>query len=511
MECIFSNMMNRCRYLLLLLLWVVSFGLYGQNIPAESSDTLVVNMGLQDVIDLAKEQSLYSFRSQNMYLAKYWEFRNYKADRLPILSLNTTPVNYDRSVVNRYDSEIDAERFIPRSYLTSDAELSVRQNVPFSGGVFDVRSSLSRIQNLDNDDVEYASVPFSVGFTQSLNGYNRFRWESRIEPVKFEKAKKDYLQSLESLAVQVTNYFFGQITAEINLKIAETNYSNADTLYRIGKGRFEIGTVTQDELLDLELGLLNASMEVTRSQVNLKQSRAALSSFLGLDDNILIKCVVPTEIPRLKINFDKAMALALENNPTMLDFTRREMEAGQAVARTRSESGLNASVRANFGINKNADDLQSAYQSPFLEQEQVKISLNIPIVDWGLRKGQIQMARSNQQVEEATVKQERIDFEQDLFIRIMEFNMQEKQVEISAKADTIAQMGYDVTKQRFLIDKVDVIRLNSARNSLDAARRNYVSSLRQYWRSFFEMRQYTLYNFTDDRPLMEDLDKLLQQ
>ncbi len=89
--------------------------------------------------------------------------------------------------------------------------------------------------------------------------------------------------------------------------------------------------------------------------------------------------------------------------------------------------------------------------------------------------------------------------------------MQEKQVEISAKADTIAQKGYDVTKQRFLIDKVDVIKLNSARNSLDAARRNYISSLRQYWRSYFQMRQITLYDFVNDRPLIKELEELLQQ
>lgn len=480
--------------------------------PNQNNDAVEITLTLDDVIELAHQQSLYSFRSQNMYLARYWEFRSYKADRLPILSLDATPVNYDRSVVSRYDSEQNSEYYSQRSYFTSDASLSVRQNVPVTGGVFDVTTSLSRSQNLDDsEDIQFASVPVSVGFSQPLNGYNRFKWESRIEPLKFEKAKRDYLQSLESLAIQATDYFFGQVTAEINLKIAETNYSNADTLYNIGKGRFEIGTVTQDELLDLELSLLNASMEVTRAQVNLRQSQAALNSFLALEDDIIVNCKIPEEIPELKIEPEKAMALALENNPDILDYQQRMLEAEQRIARTRSESGLSADIRANFGVNKNADEIGIAYGSPFEDQQQVMVSLNIPLLDWGLRKGQIQMARSNRDVTEATVRQERIDFEQDLFIRIMEFNMQEKQVQISAKADTIAQKGYDVTKQRFLIDKVDVIKLNSARNSLDAARRNYISSLRQYWQSYFQMRQYTLFDFINDQPLMENLDDLLQQ
>jgi outer membrane protein TolC len=475
-------------------------------------DGVEVEMTLDDVIDMARQQSLYSFRSQNMYLARYWEFRSYKADRLPILSLNATPVNYDRSVVSRYDSETDSEYFSQRSYFTSDASLSVRQNVPFTGGVFDVSTSLSRSQNLeDRADIQFASVPVSVGFSQPLNGYNRFKWESRIEPLKFEKAKREYLQSLESLAMQATDYFFGQVTAEINLKIAETNYSNADTLYNIGKGRFEIGTVTQDELLDLELGLLNANLEVTKATVNLRQARAALNSFLALEDNVVINCQVPDEIPELKIDPQQAMGLALENNPEILEFRQQMLEAEQRIARARSESGLSANIRANLGVNKNSDDIGIAYGTPFEDQQQVRVSLNVPLLDWGLRKGQIQMARSNRDVTEATVKQERIDFEQEFFIRIMEFNMQEKQVEISAKADTIAKRGYDVNKQRFLIDKVDVIKLNSARNSLDAARRNYISSLRQYWRSYFQMRQVTLYDFIQDEPLIENLENLLQQ
>lgn len=295
------------------------------------------------------------------------------------------------------------------------------------------------------------------------------------------------------------------------MEIAKTNYSNADTLYRIGRGRFEIGTVTQDELLDLELGLLNAELAKSRADIDLKQAYASMNSFLGLPDNVKIICVVPSVVPNVKVNVDEAINLAMENNPQILDFEYQLLSAGQSVARARAESGLSASIRGNVGINKSAAELNQAYQSPFLEQQQVRVSLNVPIVDWGLRKGRIQMARSNQEVTEATVKQAKIDFEQELIINILDFNLQEMQVGIAAKADTIAQMGFEVTKQRFMIDKVDVIRLNSARNSLDSARRSYIAALRRYWVSLYGVRQLTLFDFINRRPLMEDLDELLKK
>lgn len=472
-----------------------------------SSELLEVELTLDDVIELAGKQSLYSFRIKNMYLASYWEFRSFKANRLPSLILNTTPIDFDRSVAPLQDSE----GYRDRNMFTSDASLSVRQNVPWTGGVFDVTSSLSRIQDLDSDIVQYRSTPVSIGFTQSINGYNQLRWESRIEPLKFEQAKLQYLQSRESLAITATNQFFAVASSEIDRRIAEINYANADTLYRIGRGRFEIGTVTQDELLDLELSLLNARFELSRSEVDLRQANAALSSFLGLDDDVWVKCIVPAEIPELQVEVDRALALALENNPDILSYQRQLLEAAKSVKQTRANNGVSANIRANLGVNRTASDIDMAYQSPFLEQQQVMLGLSVPIMDWGVRKGRVEMARSNQEVTEAEVNQSLIDFEQEAINTFLDFNLQEEQVAIAAKADTIAQLGFDVTMQRFLIDKVDVIRLNSARTSLDAAKRNYINALRRYWTSYYGIRQLTLHDFENDRPLIEELDDLLQK
>ncbi len=121
------------------------------------------------------------------------------------------------------------------------------------------------------------------------------------------------------------------------------------------------------------------------------------------------------------------------------------------------------------------------------------------------------MARSNREVTEAEVRQAKIDFEQNIFLQVMEFNMQESQVKIAAKADVIAQKGYEVTKQRFLIDKVDVIKLNAARISVDAAKRNYIQSVQTYWSNYFNIRKSTLYDFEAKQTLIKELDELLQK
>jgi len=88
--------------------------------------------------------------------------------------------------------------------------------------------------------------------------------------------------------------------------------------------------------------------------------------------------------------------------------------------------------------------------------------------------------------------------------------MQDDQVVISAKSDTIGQKRYDVTKQRFLIGKIDVLNLNDALKEKDSAKRGYISSLRDYWNSFYTLRQLTLYDFVNNQSLSEEFDKLIK-
>lgn len=63
-----------------------------------------ITLDLQQTIALANDSSLEAFRTKNMYLAGYWEYRTYKANRLPSLTLNMTPAQYNRDITKRYDS-----------------------------------------------------------------------------------------------------------------------------------------------------------------------------------------------------------------------------------------------------------------------------------------------------------------------------------------------------------------------------------------------------------------------
>ena len=69
-----------------------------------------ITLDLKRTIAMANDSSLEAFRTKNMYLAGYWEYRTYKANRLPSLTLNMTPAQYNRDITKRYDSEQDLDK-----------------------------------------------------------------------------------------------------------------------------------------------------------------------------------------------------------------------------------------------------------------------------------------------------------------------------------------------------------------------------------------------------------------
>jgi len=108
-----------------------------------------------------------------------------------------------------------------------------------------------------------------------------------------------------------------------------------------------------------------------------------------------------------------------------------------------------------------------------------------------------------------SVEQERIDFEQSVFLTVMQFNMQENQLIIAAKSDTVAQKRYDITQKRYMIGKVnDVLELNNAQIDNDNAKKSYYQSLHTYWVNYFQLRKLTLYDFRENHKIEFNLSDI---
>jgi outer membrane protein TolC len=465
---------------------------------------------LEEVISLAKEQSPMAILAKHRFRGSYWQYRTHTAKFLPGLNLTSTIPDLTRSI-DRITLPDGSDAFVERKVANSSLDLELTQNIGLTGGSIFMSSGLQRIDLLgvSKDKTSYLSTPVSIGFRQPIKAHNSFKWEKKIEPLRYEEAKKDYIDAMELVSQRAVNYFFNLALAQVNIQIAEINYSNNDTLYRIARGRYNIGTIAENDLLQMELSLLNAGTSLNEARIQLEIQKYQLRSFLGYNETVNIELLIPDSIPEFEVDVAFALDEAKKNSPEILSMERQLLEARRDVAQAKAEKGLTANMYASFGLTKQALLLDQVYTNPE-DQERVRVGLEIPVVDWGLGKGRYRMAQSNQEVVKTNVQQAEIDFEQEVMLQVMQFNLQDDQLRIAAKADTIAQSRYDVTKQRFLIGNVDVLDLNVALTEKDTAKRGYLAALHDYWSYFYNIRKLTLFDFVAGVPLSAQFDELLQ-
>ncbi len=462
---------------------------------------------LQETIEIATDSSLQAFSAQNSYLARYWEYKAYKAARLPSLNLEMTPIRYNRDFVSRYNSEANIDVYRQQQSLHSYGNLSIKQNVDLTGGTFFIDSDLGYMKNFgDSIYAQFSSVPIRIGYSQSLFGFNSFKWEKKIEPLKYEKAKKKLIFDVEQISEYASQYFFNLAMAQTEYNIAKDNVASSDTLYRIGTERQKIASISQADLLTLKLDAINAINSLKNAEISLKRAMFSFVSFLNIDKETIVHLQLPDKPKRIDISTDMALYYSRENNPDFLSNKQELLEAEREVERTKKSSNFEASISASIGFNQVASDLTGAYKNP-LQQDIISVGVKIPLVDWGVRKGKANMAKNNLNVTKISIQQDELSLEEDVIMTVNDFNVQQDLISSAEEALSLAVLAYETTKQRFMIGKADINSLTLSLNRQKDAQNNYISALKNYWMSYYKIRKLTLFDFEKQESLSSIFDR----
>lgn len=462
-------------------------------------------LSLEDAIDIAKQQSPDAFNSKQQFRASFWEFKSYRASNLPALSLTAMVPNIQQSL-SPYLNPDGTQSYVRQQNLSASANLALTQKLGLTGGTIYISSGLQGVNNFKTENpISYMSTPVNVGYVQPIFTFNPYRWDRKIQPLKYDQAKRKFLEDIENIAINATNYFFNLLQAQLDQKIAFTNLSNYDTLFHIAKGRYQLGKIAENDLLQLELSYLKAQANVEKASLDLDNAMFRFTSYLRIKDTTHIELIPPTDINFFKIDPIKAIEQANKNTSAAIDFKKRLLEAARDVSRAKNEGRFDAELNAVIGLTQTGADIPDAYTNP-LDQSQVSLGLTIPILDWGVSRGKIKMAQSQQEVVKNSVEQDIIDFQRNIYLKVIQFNMQQNQILIAAKSDTVAKKSYDVTKARYLIGKiVSILDLNNAQIETDNSQKSYYFALQTFWRSYYEIRKMTLFDFRDNIPLSFDI------
>lgn len=454
---------------------------------------------LSQVVELAREQSIAGKQAATVRKTSYWQYRTFLANFKPQLSLDGSLPSFTRSFVQVTQPD-GTLAFQPVSNNNSVLNLSLSQNIPLTGGSIYVQQQLQRFDNFLNRSTLYNGIPFAFGLTQPLFRFNQMKWDRQTEPLRYAESNQQYVEALEQVALDATSLYFDLLVAQVNLQIAETNRANNDTLYKIAGHKLVLGKISQNDLLQLQLSVLNAKKDLASARQTAEVASLKLRSYISSRESLPLELATPNQISDFSVDIKQALAEAFANRSDAIAFGRKLLEANRDLDKARKENGLNATVNAAFGLSNRGNRPVDVYVRP-QDREFVEIQFTLPIMTWGRAQARTETARANQQLTQQTVEQARRNFEQQIYTQVTLLDMLRQQVKLTAEADQIAQRRYQIAQDRFKLSDLSVTDLGIATQDKDRARRDAILALRDYWLAFYTLRLLTLYDFETNQKI----------
>lgn len=459
---------------------------------------------LFEIIQLTRTQSPAWLRAETRKENNYWQYKTYLSNYSPQLGLTGTLPNYQRNFlpITQEDGTI-IYRAVSQNNV--DLRLGLTQSIGVTGTTIFASTNMNRYDDFKNDFKQYSGQPINIGFIQPILQFNQLAWDKKIKPLEYETSQKNYFEELEQLSVTATQIYFNLMLAQVEMQIAQTNVANNDTIYKIAQGRYQLGKIGENLLLQLELNLLNSQLAISQGEVDLQNASLNLKSYVGIPSNAQIILSLPETMPQFEVDENVALLEAKKNNPNPIDFRRRVLVAEQGLARAKGTTGVQFDLFGQYGLSNRGMSIGDVYQNP-QNSQLVRLQMNVPILDWGRAKSTKKSAEAFLRLTEYQVEQDELTFEQEVLTQVRNFTLLRKQVTARKKSDEIAQQAYNIAYQLYLIGKIPITELNQSLASKDQAKQRYIQSLRDFWTSYFQLRQFTLYDFEKDSLLVRDID-----
>lgn len=466
-------------------------------------------ISLEEAIALARTNSVEASVALNELKSAYWGYRTYRAELLPEVIFKATVPSYHKQYAS-YMDDSGSYSFVRTNYLEMNGELSVTQNIWLTGGTLSLNTSLDFMRQLDGDKYNrFMSIPLVLTLDQPLFAANNLKWSRKIEPLRYKEAQARFLSETEGVALTAINYYFSLLMAMETQGIARQNLENASRLYEVAKEKRAIGQISQNDLLQMELNLLNAQSAMTDADSNYKSAMFQLRSFLDIAEDIELVPQIPPSPSLVEVIYQDAYDKAWKNNKFALNIRRRQLEADYDVAKANG-SLRQVNLFAQVGFTGTGADIRRSYD-PLKDNQVVEIGVTIPLLDWGKRKGQVKVAESNRQVVESQLRQETQNFNQDLFILVERFNNQQRQLQIAVKGDSISEKRYQTNVETYMIGRLSTLDLNDSQISKDEARKSYVNQLYLYWYYLYQLRSLTLWDYASNAEIEADIEKIIER
>ena len=463
----------------LIALLIVVAGCFAPGLRAQT-------LTLDQAIMIARDSATAAHLAASSLRQSEWEHEQFLAQRRPQIFFGMD-VGYQKM-----SFEPSTHFYKLRNYnmFNSFAELRLEQKALAAGGEFYATTGTlwTRYFNQDDPLRMFSTIPLGVGYCNDLISYNPYKWEKALNDLKYKTDQKEYLHTLGRISLETARLYLTCYVSMAKYDICVNNASVAAELLEIGREKFNMASLSKNELSALELQSLNAENSLFNARQQMEDARERLLSYLKIDAYSQEIQLEAPPVPEYKIiPADEALLLAKDNDPDYLRIREQIISARQQAGKAEAQGRLlQTGVDINLGFQGTTAAIGNVYagQQPFLAGS---VTLRIPIYDGGLARSRKKVAQYRIEYSENAEREAARQLELDVVLTLREFNVQQDLVVRTRRALALADESFDLAQDLYRQGETDINTFILAQNRKDEAHTNYLNSLTGFWVSYYTL------------------------
>ena len=326
---------------------------------------------------------------------------------------------------------------------------------------------------------------FNGGISAAMPVVNAQLWSSlKVSALDVELAVEKARSSRQDMVEQVTKAYYSVLLAKESLAVYKSVYDNAVKNNKNVKMRYDVGSVSEYDLISSNVSVQNAEPNVFEAENSVMLTLWQLKALLGLDLQMDID--VEGSLMDYKSAMDEAYTLSqldLTDNTTMKQFELQEQMLDKALQIKKLANVPTLSINAAYLYTALGNDGKFGQKEAWNPYSYAGVQLNIPIFAGLSRRSATRQARldlSNLQLQrENTERQLRVAMVQSLNsmqTSVKQFNSANATVEQAKRGYEISVKRYDVGKGTLVEIDNSQLALTQAELSRNSAIYNFLNS-----------------------------------
>ncbi|HEX2920387.1 MAG TPA: TolC family protein [Bacteroidales bacterium] len=456
-------------------------------------------MMLEQALNIAAENSPSIKRTRLGLIRSQENLNAQNASLKSNFSLILNPLDYTQNrefneLISGWNSRKNTESFgnftISQPITLTDARVSLTNRF----GYYDSYSEYN------DKSTKGFSNNLSLNLDQPLFTYNRTKLQLKELELALENSQLSYAMQLLALERQVTQAFYYVYQQQQGLEISRQAYENMQKNYEVSKNKVDAGISPREEMFQAELNLATTKSDYENQVVSLENAKDDFKILIG--SNLYEDLIVITDISVDTVSVDIAFAIQ-QGLANRMELRQRQIDIESSqfdLIQTRSLNEFKGNLGVSVGLFGDNEKFKDVYSNP-TNNENVSVSLTIPLWDWGERKSRIKASEANIQTAEISFEEEQNTIILD--IRKIYRNLQnlQNQIEIARQSVTNAQLTYDLNLEKYKNGDLTGLDLNLVQNQLSQKQLSYTNSLISYKLELLNLKIQTLYDFENKQPV----------